>query len=271
MIQDDLIFDVGFHVGEDTDFYLRKGYRVVAVEANPALAAAGADKFRPHIDAGRLTIVNLAISDQRGVVDFYVNQDRSIWGTLHPEWAERNALLGAKSEVIKVTAAPLSDLLQEFGVPYYMKVDIEGADVAALKGLSASEHRPQYVSIESSKDSFRALRHEFHIFQALGYDRFKIVPQRWINRDQRALVASEHGPKVYRFQEGASGQFGDDAPGVWITAEQAIKHYKNIFLRYALTGDDPLLDSRLLINLLKAFGLRGQWYDTHAELSSANR
>lgn len=32
-----LIFDVGMHLGEDSDCYLRKGYRVVAFEANAQL------------------------------------------------------------------------------------------------------------------------------------------------------------------------------------------------------------------------------------------
>jgi 16S rRNA A1518/A1519 N6-dimethyltransferase RsmA/KsgA/DIM1 with predicted DNA glycosylase/AP lyase activity len=31
----DLIYDVGMHHGEDTEFYLRKGFRVVAFEADP--------------------------------------------------------------------------------------------------------------------------------------------------------------------------------------------------------------------------------------------
>ena len=33
----DLIYDVGMHKGEDTDYYLQKGFRVVAFEANPDL------------------------------------------------------------------------------------------------------------------------------------------------------------------------------------------------------------------------------------------
>jgi hypothetical protein len=51
-LQPDLIYDVGFHVGEDTEFYLKKGYRVLAVEANPELCARGqmrfADAIRDH-------------------------------------------------------------------------------------------------------------------------------------------------------------------------------------------------------------------------------
>ena len=33
-----IIFDIGMHCGEDTDFYLKKGFTVVGVEANPELA-----------------------------------------------------------------------------------------------------------------------------------------------------------------------------------------------------------------------------------------
>jgi hypothetical protein len=36
-MQDLLVFDIGCHRGEDSDFYLQKGFRIVAVEANPAL------------------------------------------------------------------------------------------------------------------------------------------------------------------------------------------------------------------------------------------
>ena len=35
----DLIYDVGMHKGEDTEFYLRKGFRVIAIEADPDLVS----------------------------------------------------------------------------------------------------------------------------------------------------------------------------------------------------------------------------------------
>jgi len=34
-----IIYDVGMNNGDDCEYYLTKGYRVVAVEANPALAS----------------------------------------------------------------------------------------------------------------------------------------------------------------------------------------------------------------------------------------
>jgi hypothetical protein len=42
----DLVYDVGFHQGEDTAFYLKKGFRVVAFEAHPRLAENGRPVYR---------------------------------------------------------------------------------------------------------------------------------------------------------------------------------------------------------------------------------
>jgi hypothetical protein len=32
---EDLIYDIGMHQGEDTEFYLQKGFNVIAFEADP--------------------------------------------------------------------------------------------------------------------------------------------------------------------------------------------------------------------------------------------
>lgn len=42
----ELIYDVGFHRGEDTAFYLKKSFRVVAFEAHPRLAENGRSVYR---------------------------------------------------------------------------------------------------------------------------------------------------------------------------------------------------------------------------------
>src|SRR6267378_1872666 len=57
-----LIYDIGMCACEDTDFYLTKGYRVIAVEANPSACKAATQRYASEIAHGRLTIVNRAIS-----------------------------------------------------------------------------------------------------------------------------------------------------------------------------------------------------------------
>lgn len=259
-----LIYDIGMHTGEDTAFYLKKGFQVVAVEANPVLCAKAAARFADAIRDQRLIIVNKAIAREAGPVTFYRNLDVSVWGTIDPSWADRNRRHGTRSETITVDATTMPELLARFGVPYYLKIDIEGMDMIAVEGLAGLEQRPKYVSIESDKDSFKSLRREIQTFVALGYDRFKIVDQNRVPRQRVPLPALEGNFCAHDFEEGASGLFGEEAPGAWLTAEQAIAAYKRIFLRYVLTGDDPFIPA-IFVRVLRRLGYRASWHDTHAK------
>lgn len=74
----DLIYDVGMHTGEDTEYYLKKGFRVVAFEANNELVEENKKKFSKPIAEGTLVIVEGAIVGDPTVkkVRFYKNLDR---------------------------------------------------------------------------------------------------------------------------------------------------------------------------------------------------
>jgi FkbM family methyltransferase len=266
-VQEDLIFDLGLHRGEDTEFYLSKGFRVVAVDANADLCAQAIDRLSDQVRSGALTVVNKAISDKAGEIDFYEDESSS-WSTVDVAWAARNRRLGSRQHTRTVTAFTTADLLSEFGAPYYMKVDIEGMDMTALRGLAATDLRPRYVSIESDKVSFRGLRNEFDTFASLGYDKFKPVSQRDVPKQTLPNPAREGSYVDHRFALGSSGAFGDEAPGQWISADDAIERYRRAFLQYALTGDDPFVRSVALRNALKVVGFRNNWFDTHARLSS---
>ena len=41
----DLVFDIGMNNGDDTAYYLHRGFRVVAVEADPILCAAATTRL----------------------------------------------------------------------------------------------------------------------------------------------------------------------------------------------------------------------------------
>jgi FkbM family methyltransferase len=62
----DLIYDVGAHKGEDTEFYLKKGFSVIALEALPQLCIALSQRFLEEIQQGNLTIINIAVTHKRG-------------------------------------------------------------------------------------------------------------------------------------------------------------------------------------------------------------
>jgi len=265
IIDEGLVFDVGAHVGEDSDFYLELGYRVVAVEANPDLAERLAKRFEQEIQRGRYIIVPKAIGEADEHIAFFVNKRRSIWGTTDPEWAARNEHVGCPSEQIRVPCIRFEELLRLHGHPLYVKTDIEGADMCCVRALEHVDPaaRPKFISVESNKTSWRELREEFDAFERLGYDRYQVVDQR--GHPSGRYRTLDRGVIDYTFESGASGPFGTDLPGPWLTRRQALRRYIPIFVLYRTIGDTTFMAKvlRRIPVLRRCLGWVG-WYDTHA-------
>lgn len=279
----DLIYDVGLHRGEDSEFYLRKGFRVVAFEADPERIAEARARLAPYLADGRLTIVEGAIVSpdalQAGqtTVRFYKNDQVSVWGTTDAAWASRNARLGATSHVVEVAAIDFAAALRRYGVPYYLKVDIEGADLICIDALRSLDARPAYVSLESDKTSLAGVKREIDLLVELGYDSFQAIEQSLLPEQQSPPETPLEGTYVaYRFPEGSSGLFGAELPDAWQPTAAILRRYRAIMAGYRLLGDDGLMNSwrfrgapRLRARAERALqrwtgGAVPGWYDTHA-------
>lgn len=275
---EDLIYDVGMHVGEDTDFYLKKGFRVVAFEANPELVSLNHKKFAEQIENKQLVIVSGAIIEYpvSDKVKFYCNKKRSIWGTVDTEWVARNEKTGASHEVIEVNTINFSKCLEQYGIPYYMKIDIEGADLVCLRALKGFELRPSYVSVESEKVHFNKLIDEIELMESLGYNQFLAVQQWDVPYTKVPRPAREGIYIPYKFIEGSSGLFGRELSGVFQNKVEILEVYKSIFKNYERFGDDTFWRknkmAKLLILIISKIinkPIPG-WYDTHAKHCSVN-
>lgn len=266
----DLVFDVGMHRGEDTAYYLAKGHRVVGFEANPALAQHCRKRFETEVADERLTIVEGAISDKgSGTETFYLSPN-SVWGTTDEAWVERNAWLG-EVEAVEVARVDIRTSIDGFGVPAFAKIDIEGADRICLEGLGACSSRPWSVSIESEKADWDALVAEFDLLEDLGYRRFSVVQQAGIGGRVINTRTLDGSSLAFRFEEHASGPFGDDLTE-WAPRQEALDRYRRIFRRYRLLGDRALIRRSRIgralrgrLDQLSPWPLPG-WYDTHARL-----
>ena len=121
-IMKDLIYDIGVNKGEDTEFYLAKGFRVIGVEANPIIADYLKSKFQKEISSKQFILLNIAITDMHGEAPFYINLDNDHWSSLDRGYGTRN---GTRYKIVPVKCVPLSDVVAEFGTPWYMKIDVE--------------------------------------------------------------------------------------------------------------------------------------------------
>lgn len=172
-MDNNLIFDIGTWRGQYSQFYLNKGFRVVAVEANPEFYKVCKEKCYP---SDRYTIINAAIASIKGFVDFYISK--------HEDWCSCNIGVASRAgqflKQIKVPTVNLTSLFEKYGVPYYLKIDIEGNDVVAVRQLNGI--RPQFISCESECVGDRPISEEekYQVLNALaeaGYTKFKFVNQ----------------------------------------------------------------------------------------------
>lgn len=280
----DLIYDVGMHKGEDTEFYLRKGFRVVGFEADPELVAHCRHRLQKYIRSGQLVVIEGAIVGPEELlakprkVRFFKNESVSVWGTTRANWAERNIMLGAPSDVIEVNAVNFAAVMLKHGVPHFLKIDIEGSDMVCIGALSEFDARPDYVSLESDKTSFRNIGREIDALSDLGYDCFQAIEQSAIPASQVPPNPPSEGMYAPQtFEEGASGLFGAELGGEWMSRRKILQRYRLIRLGYFLLGDDGVLKrwkfrgAWRLRRLSKRFVSRSLggaavpgWYDTHA-------
>lgn len=200
------IFDIGMNLGEDTAYYLHKGYRVIAVEANQELCEGAIKRFANEIADNRLIIINKGIADKHGFQDFYINKNVSQWSSFIKDVGARQ---NSPYEVKQIECVTIASIIAEYGTPFYCKIDIEQYDVFCLDSLlTAPEcYRPPYISVEADNTMLLDKMYE------LGYRKFKMICQGYIH---------EQNTPDWSFPEGSSGRFGEDSPGKWMDI-QAVK------------------------------------------------
>jgi FkbM family methyltransferase len=198
MTHSDLIYDIGAHQGDDTGWYLQQGYRVVAVEANPRLANELKRKFNLAIATGKLTVVNAAVAEKDNeTVTFFISREDWRSSTIK-DLAERDGVI---VETTTMPTARLSTLFEQYGAPFYCKIDIEGNDAMAIKSLG-NTGRPQYISCELSCLSISDLHKNNNLLfdtlnalQTAGYTSFQLIDQESLLQ----LSAERHYGRLYSF------------------------------------------------------------------------
>jgi FkbM family methyltransferase len=164
-----LIMDVGVSEGDDTAFYLGKGFDVVGVEADPTLHAGLRDRFASEIAEHRLHLLQRAATGSTDqVVGFWHDNARQGHSRLAPDG--QSPADGNVSE-FQVPTIDWRELREVAGVPYYLKIDIEGAEPEFLSSMIGSPDLPIYIS--SEMPNFRPAE----LLHAIGYRHFRLVNQ----------------------------------------------------------------------------------------------
>jgi FkbM family methyltransferase len=133
-----LVFDIGAHVGDRVSSFRRLGARVIAVEPQPLLFSA------LHHIHGRdplVEIVDRAVGAVAGVRELFVNTANPTVSTLSEDFVHQaEGAPGWEGQVwdvhIPIEIVTLDGLIARYGLPDFIKIDVEGFEDAVLRGLS---------------------------------------------------------------------------------------------------------------------------------------
>jgi FkbM family methyltransferase len=164
-----LLFDIGFNLGGFSKPFIENdsNLKVIAVEANPQF-------FNYYGTYPNITFLNYALSDKDNQeLDFYISDSHTI-STIEKRWINEGRFINYKwKSPIKVKTITLDNLIQKYGIPNLIKIDIEGYEHIAIKGLT---QKAKYICFEWTEEFFNdhvsiIINH----LKSIGYDQFNYI------------------------------------------------------------------------------------------------
>jgi len=208
-----IIYDFGANNGDDISYYLKKAELVVAVEANPSLCRGIEERFSTAMQEGRLRIENcvLVADDSAPEVYFYLHKCNHVLG----QFPQPDESVIRKYDKVLLPSQSVMSILQRYGTPYYIKIDIEHYDEVILKELFRCRVRPPFISAESASIQV------FALLVGMGeYSAFKLVDGATVARKYKNhAISVDGGSELYSFPPQSAGPFGEDIAGEWMNAD----------------------------------------------------
>ncbi len=131
----DVVLDCGANLGVFSVYAASRGCRVYAFEPNQEVG----EYIRGHsaLNGGRIELVQAALSDVAGTIDYYVND---------AAFCNLNTIMGSRERsghALSIPATTVDEFVQERGLSRldFIKADIEGAERLMLQGARRSLRR----------------------------------------------------------------------------------------------------------------------------------
>ncbi|MGE0704465.1 MAG: FkbM family methyltransferase [Vicinamibacterales bacterium] len=150
----DVVFDIGAHAGNRSRALAALGCRVVAVEPQPDFVRLLQTLFgrSPHVE-----IVEAAVGAAPGRALLSVSHRHPTVTTMETAWRETRRGEPGFSQVrwdrqVDVSVTTLDALIERYGTPVFVKLDVEGAEPSVLAGLTSPIKTLSFEYLPSALD-----------------------------------------------------------------------------------------------------------------------
>lgn len=247
---DELYFDIGANVGLWALANSKENRKIISIEASPTTFNRLKEKTKNNKN---IECLNFAVTDSKDdTITFYEHPWDTI-STLNKDWltSPRSRFCNSgRIKETKVNTTSINKLIEKYGIPDLIKIDVEGGEFQVCKSLSNND--VNILNFEWASEMYDVTEKSLNYLSTIGYNKFHIqtgdeytyTPKEFeYNLDIVKDILSKKRPKI-------------DMGMVWCTKiketqDTHIKEYLNspykeipaeLLSKYTLDGKIPILD-----------------------------
>lgn len=161
-----LLFDIGANRGDAVLAGLKKGYKVIALEAAPKIYGELVKNF---IYNPNVVPLKFAVSDKDyEQIEFY-EADEDGLSTMNLDWLTKESMpyAGKPYRTVSCTTITIDTLADIYGEPDLIKIDVEGAEWQVMKGMT--RHYNGILCFEWTFETIHQHEDQLDYLYSLGY------------------------------------------------------------------------------------------------------
>ena len=163
-----LVFDIGANIGKTVEQFTLVSDKVVCFEPNPKLVY----ELRRKFENFSVIVDERGVSNKNGVQIFRISNADTI-STLSEDWINNSRFTGSYNwdTHVQVETVTLDSIVEEYGEPDYIKIDVEGHEFEVLTSFTKLLPRT-LLSFEWAEEQKSKIESTIHYLNKLGYNMF---------------------------------------------------------------------------------------------------
>jgi len=169
-----IAFDIGANIGQTVDALLPNYDKIICFEPNPSLVTIIKDKF---FNNDKVTIEELGLSDKIETKKFNISNSHVV-STFSEDWINNSIFTNVYNwdTSIDVKTTTLDEVIDKYGIPYFIKIDVEGYEYEVIKGLTKLLENT-YFAFEWAEEQYEIVNKTIKYLKELGYNNFAYTYQ----------------------------------------------------------------------------------------------